>query len=636
MTTLTAGTRTDELARVADQIRHEESILTAIRLAPRLSDLAAQTSQATTVLEELIDDRSDMLSTYLAIDALGRVPSAQATSRLIELLQDPDPATRHHSAWALSHRRPAPEGVHALLALAEDGGFATMMADLALEAWISEVPEITWLLDSKVAARLRQSRPSISRPLATRPRGGLRVAQILIQGKVDADLTSAAGGDGGGLITLQVGLTSELTKLSSISEAHLVTRGFTDHGRSYAEDQAIGDGGFIDRVTFGPDRYVSRNEMWEHRAELERGLEELLASKGPFDVMHLRFADVGTFAAARVARRFDIPVVFTLAPDPHSVIDAAQRDGTLTRANFASAEDSEHYLFRAWLINHLVDEADHLALLPRTGLRDRFLELLDVDVSSGSRFTVVPEGVDLGQIDSALKTVGQSSSDDQPAVVKDLIEGIRAMPADRQGLPVILTVGRLSTVKGIDRLVAAWATDSAINSAFNLVIVGGDLERPSDEERLVIDAIHRAAGSTEPDGVLMLGGRSHKEVAAVMAAVRTGITDVVGSDGIYVSASAKEEFGLAIVEALGAGLPVVAPAEGGPATYVRHQFTGYVTDTLDVSAIQRGIRWAIGARRSQVRADAARRMVRNEYSLSAMAASLADLYRPAQRRNTAS
>ena len=77
------------------------------------------------------------------------------------------------------------------------------------------------------------------------------------------------------------------------------------------------------RRTIQVNRYLSTPEQWAYRPEIEAEFARSIARHGPFDVAHLRFADVGTFAAARVFRRLGVPVVFTLAPDPHSVL----RDG---------------------------------------------------------------------------------------------------------------------------------------------------------------------------------------------------------------------------------------------------------------------------------------------------------------------
>jgi glycosyltransferase involved in cell wall biosynthesis len=241
---------------------------------------------------------------------------------------------------------------------------------------------------------------------------------------------------------------------------------------------------------------------------------------------------------------------------------------------------------------------------------------------------VIPEGVDYAMAADARQVLSSPGSLAEEGVLADLRRGVEAMPESRRGLPVILSVGRLHRVKGMDRVTAAWRSDPQLHSQFNLVLLGGNLEDPSPEERATMSAIESAA--SEPleaaNGLLLLGSRSHHEVALVMAAAVAGIPDVIGPNGIYVCGSDKEEFGLAIVEAMAAGLPVVAPEVGGPATYLEPGFTGYLSDTGDVASIQAGLRWADGVRSSQVRADSARRLVRSKYSLSAMARELVDLY----------
>jgi glycosyltransferase involved in cell wall biosynthesis len=74
---------------------------------------------------------------------------------------------------------------------------------------------------------------------------------------------------------------------------------------------------------------------------------------------------------------------------------------------------------------------------------------------------------------------------------------------------------------------------------------------------------------------------------------------------------------------------------GGPATYVVHEFTGFLADTRSVASIQDGIRWAFDARLSDIRADSARRLVESDYSLSAMADNLVDLYASVWAESTA-
>ena len=97
-------------------------------------------------------------------------------------------------------------------------------------------------------------------------------------------------------------------------------------------------------------------------------------------------------------------------------------------------------------------------------------------------------------------------------------------------------------------------------------------------------------------------------------------------DAIYVCASDKEEFGLAIVEALAAGLVVVAPQRGGPRTYVDHGRNGVLCDTASVPAIAAAIDQADTMRADPDRRATSRTHVRAEMSVDAMAETLAGIY----------
>ena len=70
-----------------------------------------------------------------------------------------------------------------------------------------------------------------------------------------------------------------------------------------------------------------------------------------------------------------------------------------------------------------------------------------------------------------------------------------------------------------------------------------------------------------------------------LAATRHGRGKAAAPRGVDASASLKEEFGIAILEAMAAGLVVVAPGTGGPATYVTSGESGVLADTASAEAL---------------------------------------------------
>jgi len=101
---------------------------------------------------------------------------------------------------------------------------------------------------------------------------------------------------------------------------------------------------------------------------------------------------------------------------------------------------------------------------------------------------------------------------------------------------VILSVGRFSKEKGQDILIRAIACSNLQNIKFKLILVGGGKMRP-ELEKLVIDL-------DLSDKVRFLGERND-------------IPHLLSKADIYIQPSRSEGMGIALVEALASGLPVV-------------------------------------------------------------------------------
>ena len=347
---------------------------------------------------------------------------------------------------------------------------------------------------------------------------------------------------------------------------------------------------------------VPSAEAWPLRVAARRGIRRLLRAAGGVDLLHLRMADVGSLAAADVARELDIPVVFTVAPDPHAVIHSLDLAGQLTRENFGDADVIEHFWFRTHLVQQLAANASHSVLFPRPALERDMRELVGIDITARpERHSIVPEGIDLDVVDRAgVEAADHGAGGTATEPIAQLRTLLGALPPERRDLPLVVSVGRFHRVKGMATIVEAWQTGPLADRA-NVLLIGGDLASPSPDEREQLDRIAAIVSPAEQlaSGLILAGHRDNSTAARWVAAVRAGVPGLAAPRGIYVCGSLKEEFGIALLEAMGAGLYVVAPDGGGPATYVEEGVTGRLTRTWDVDQLSAAMVAALDAAQSE-------------------------------------
>jgi len=194
---------------------------------------------------------------------------------------------------------------------------------------------------------------------------------------------------------------------------------------------------------------------------------------------------------------------------------------------------------------------------------------------------------------------------DAPAQ-RGLFRGQYPAIADRR---IVLFVGRLDPVKGIELLMEAFAI----------------VRQSSPRAVLVI------GGSGDPAYVQTLRGRA-QELGVANDVIWTGFLDkaakgaALADADVFVAPSQSESFGLAAVEALAAGVPVVLGAGAGIAHDVVHAGAGLVIspDAGEVaSAVERILNDGELAHQLGSRAQT---LVRSRYRADAVAAQLVKLY----------
>ncbi|WP_208095747.1 glycosyltransferase family 4 protein [Leucobacter weissii] len=624
---------------------------------------AASTAIAARLRSTLVQ-HEDALARRLLIETLGLLHHAGSADPLLRIARDAEEQApvRHAAVAALGSRPAAARITAALEELRARGDDLSDTAALALEDLADQ--------------------PGATTADAPRGAGSLRIAQLFLGADIDPELRRVGSGNNGGIATLLVrlgnalvdgpasgaGSDAETPPLPGVARVLTLSRGLGtattapsptgDHTDSDADADARSDrtdagarhaAGAAHRHVYAgvplPLPVRRTEDSWSNLVAARRGIARELGRHGPIDVVHLRMADVGSFAAWQVAQDLRIPVVFTAAPDPHVLIESLQHSGKLTRENFGVWDEAERFWFRSWLVRELADSAQHTVLMPREHLRDDFRRLVGIDIGADpTRFSAVAEGIDVTVADAAVAEARLGEAGDagaEPsAALRALREVLAPLPVSRRGLPLLITVGRLHPAKGMASLVEAWA-GSTIRERCNLLIVGGDLRRPSADEAEQLRRIDRLIDPAQRarEGLLLAGHQPNSVAVRWLAAAQSGLADWVRPRGVYACASLKEEFGLAILEAMATGLLVVAPERGGPATYLDHGDTGFLTDTSNVETLRATLATALDAAEQpgpEARMARARSVVAERFSIRSMAEHLTRIYASVARTHAAS
>jgi glycosyltransferase involved in cell wall biosynthesis len=145
--------------------------------------------------------------------------------------------------------------------------------------------------------------------------------------------------------------------------------------------------------------------------------------------------------------------------------------------------------------------------------------------------------------------------------------------ASRDSGVLIGTVGHLAPIKGHDVFIRAAALISARRKNVRFVVIGED-KSPQREHRRSLESL---VAELELTNIVSLPGW-HDDVATALSSLN-----------IFVSAARSEPFGLAIVEAMAAGLPIVAAASEGALEVLEDGFSGKLVAVGDEEALAQAI-----------------------------------------------
>jgi glycosyltransferase involved in cell wall biosynthesis len=230
----------------------------------------------------------------------------------------------------------------------------------------------------------------------------------------------------------------------------------------------------------------------------------------------------------------------------------------------------------------------HVALTPEEGK-----DYLNLGVAKSKNISVIHSGVDLEQFSQGAKQRTRKR--------KEL-----NIPADSL---VIGYVGWLIPIKGVTYLVKAMAEVAEKYPKSLLVLVGkGD---DKGEEEIKLREQVQSLGLT--DKVLFLGWRPD-------------VAEITGCFDIFVLPSLNEGMGRVLVEAMAAGLPIVASRVGGIPDLIKNGENGLLVPPAEASAFGKAISDLLSDKEKRNRMGEAGKKVCLPYSAEAMVERINTLY----------
>ncbi|HSV55384.1 MAG TPA: glycosyltransferase [Burkholderiaceae bacterium] len=187
-----------------------------------------------------------------------------------------------------------------------------------------------------------------------------------------------------------------------------------------------------------------------------------------------------------------------------------------------------------------------------------------------------------------------------------------------QGKRWLLYMGRLHPKKGLPMLLEAWSRLAANSAGWHLVIAGPDLTSYGAELRALLSSHPNLAAN-----VSLVGMLEGEQKACALAHAE-----------LLVLPTLSENFGIVVLEALAAGMPVITTTAAPWEELITQGCGWWVNPTA--TALEDGLRQALATPDSELRSmgERGRQLVLNRYSWDAAARSMVQVYRWLAEGNT--
>ncbi|WP_089936945.1 glycosyltransferase [Candidatus Entotheonella palauensis] len=340
----------------------------------------------------------------------------------------------------------------------------------------------------------------------------------------------------------------------------------------------------------GPPVPYPKHEVFGHMPEFVSHVQSFIAKEGlQYDCIHSHYW-VSGWVALRLRQSLQVPVVHmshTLGYPKNSAVQQAWEREPPTRLQ-VEYEVLKHS-------DHLIAESQ--------ASKDHMVQDYGVDPA---RIEIIPCGVETSIFH----------------------------PHDRQqarrrlglpGGPLLLFIGRLQPLKGIDTLLKCAYDVRQRHDDLQVLIVGGGVDTDDPHERQERERLHALMRELGLTGhVRFIDAQPQEQLAYYYAAA-----------DLLMMPSHYESFGMVVLEAMACGTPVVASHVGGLASTVLPGQTGFLAPVGDEQAFARSVEQLIGAPELWQSMSEAAYLRAQAYTWPRIMKRTLQLYRELQGQNTA-
>jgi D-inositol-3-phosphate glycosyltransferase len=299
----------------------------------------------------------------------------------------------------------------------------------------------------------------------------------------------------------------------------------------------VAEGVRVIHLPAGPQAPIPRERIHDHLDEFVDGVEAWRIARGvEYDLVHAHYWLSGVVGLA-LRERWSVPVLQMF----HTLARLKNRVARTPRDLEPEVRIREE--------TRVIAEVDRVVAANVVERAD----LARLYGATPARIAVIPCGVD---------------TDLFRPIDRDAARAALGLEAG----PLLLYVGRLAPIKGLDTLLDAVARVQAGGRAVRLLVVGGDADDPADghEARLRERIVALGLGAA---------------VRFVPAQPQDVLPSYYAAADVTLLPSYYESFGMVALEAMACASPVIASRVGGLTTTVRDGVTGFLVPEGDVGAL---------------------------------------------------